>query len=129
MAHDMCAPFAFAIDQPRQCLHVTKRGYWDMATVERFARSFCDALQRMRMAGGCRYCLVDASGFAIQSAEVAEALQRLVDGFDPACPAKMAGISGSALGKLQASRFSARGVRQIFATRGEAEHWLFGAAA
>jgi hypothetical protein len=38
-------------------------------------------LRLMKLKGGCRHCLVDATEFAVQSIEVTQALQALTDGF------------------------------------------------
>jgi hypothetical protein len=119
------APFEFAVDRPRRFLTVIKRGYWDRPTFDRFAERFREALRLMRAGGGCRHCLVDAGEFAVQSTEISDALQQLVTSFDPACPARMAGIASSSLGRLQAGRHGATGTRRVFATRAEAEAWLF----
>jgi hypothetical protein len=117
--------FDLVVDRSRDLLIVTKRGYWDIALTERFADAFRGALRRMRVGGGCRYCLVDATDFAIQSNEVSLALQALVESFDPQCPGRMAGVVSSSLSKLQASRHGATGTRQVFAARAQAEAWLF----
>jgi len=119
------APFEFDIDLGRRLLCVTKRGFWDMATLHAFADGFRLALRRMKLEGGCRYCLVDASAFAVQSAEIMQGLQDLVESFPPDCPARMAGVSGSKLSALQACHGGSPVHRRIFMTRREAEAWLF----
>lgn len=125
-SHDPAQPpFAFAIDTQRHLLTITKRGYWSMATFEAFAQAFEAHLRQMRAAGGCRYCLVDASAYAVQSADVTRALLALVSSFPPDCPARMAGITGSKLSELQARHAAATSSRQVFANRAAAEAWLF----
>lgn len=119
------APFVFELEPARHLLRVTKRGFWDMATLAAFTDAFRAALRRMKLEGGCRYCLVDASAFAVQSADVMQGLQALVDSFAPDCPARMAGITGSKLGALQACHGLPHAHRRIFMTRQEAEAWLF----
>lgn len=118
-------PFTFEIDTRRSLLVVTKWGYWDMPTFLTFAEGFRAALRRMKARGGCRYCLVDASNFAVQSADIGRALQELVESFDPACPARMAGVSGSKLGELQARHTGHAPNRRVFSSRTAAEDWLF----
>lgn len=119
------ATFQFEIRAARKLLLVTKSGYWDMATFDRFAAAFRDHLRRMRADRGCDHCLIDASAFAVQSSEITAALQMLVESFDPACPRRMAGIISSQLSKLQARRSGDNLRRQVFSTRAEAEAWLF----
>ncbi len=121
------APFHFEADGARRLLTVTKQGYWTMETFMAFADAFHMELRRMKAQGGCRYCLVDATHFAVQSAEVAGALQALVDSFPEDCPARMAGISGSKLSELQARHRGEAPGRRVFPTREAAEAWLFSA--
>ncbi len=83
-------PFEFIRDLRPGLLAVTVRGYWDMATCAAYADAFRLQLRRMKARGGCRHCLVDASDFAVQSADIGKALQALVDGFAPDCPERMA---------------------------------------
>lgn len=118
-------PFTFETDAARKLLVVTKWGYWDMATFAAFAETFRMTLRRMQRAGGCRYCLVDASRYAVQSRAISEALQALVESFPPDCPQRMAGVSGSQLGRLQARHHGETPDRQVFSSRADAEAWLF----
>jgi len=118
-------PFEFKADTGRSLLSVTVRGYWDMATFTAYADSFRMELRQMKARGGCRRCLMDATEFAVQSAEVTRALQALADSFAPDCPALMAGVSGSKLSELQARHAGESGTRRVFATREAAEAWLF----
>lgn len=122
---DPPAPFSFTIDHARKGLIVTKSGYWDMPVFNAFAGTFRDMLRRMKLSGGCDYCLIDASAFMVQSTTVSTALLALVESFDPACPRRMAGISGSQLGKLQARVGGERPARRVFSSRADAEAWLF----
>ena len=119
------APFEFTIDGKKRMLTVTKRGYWDMATFKAFADEFRLTLRRMAVAGGCRYCLVDASEYAVQGAEVTQALKALVTSFPADCPERMAGVTGSKLSELQARHSGEAPNRQVFSDRQRAEAWLF----
>lgn len=120
-------PFRFEVDGARRLLTVTKHGYWTMATCAAFAETFRTELRRMKAQGGCHYCLVDASDFAVQSAEVAQALLALADSFPADCPGRMAGITGSKLSELQARHGGEAPDRRVFPTRAAAEAWLFSA--
>ena len=119
------APFEFTIDARRKLLTVIKRGYWDMATFKTFADEFRMTLRRMSLAGGCRYCLVDASEYAVQAAEITNALQALVTSFPADCPERMAGVTGSKLSELQARHSGEAPNRQVFSNKPAAEAWLF----
>ncbi len=118
-------PFEIRSETKRSLLVATMRGYWDMATFTIYADAFRLELRRMRTRGGCRHCLVDASAFAVQSAEITRALQDLADSCPADCPERMAGISGSKLGELQARHAGGSSKRRVFATREAAEAWLF----
>ncbi|HEY1124494.1 MAG TPA: hypothetical protein VGE65_02585 [Sphingobium sp.] len=119
------APFELKTDRQRSLLAVRLRGYWDMAMFDAYADAVRMELRRMKVQGGCRHCLVDATEFAVQSAEITKALQVLTDSFAPDCPERIAGISGSKLGELQARHAGASDTRRIFPTRKAAEAWLF----
>jgi hypothetical protein len=82
-------------------------------------------LRKMKAREVCRYCLMDATEFAVQSADITKALQALADSFPPDCPERMAGISGSKLSELQARHAGGSSKRRVFATREAAEAWLF----
>lgn len=122
---DSSPTFHFELCAERRLLIVSKSGYWDMTTFDRFARAFRDALRRMRADQGCDYCLVDASNFAVQPVAIASALQTLVESFHPSCPRRMAGVTGSQLSRLQARHAGDHPRRRVFSTRAEAEAWLF----
>jgi hypothetical protein len=117
--------FEFRIDQRRSLLTAVTRGYWDLATVTAYAEAFRLELRRMKVRGGCLRCLMDATEFAVQSPEVTRALQALADSFAPDCPERMAGVSGSKLGELQARHAGQSSTRRVFATHEAAQAWLF----
>lgn len=121
--------FNLETDARRSLIAVTLSGYWDMATFNAYADAIRIELRRMKTRGGCRHCLVDATEFAVQSAEITRALQTLTDSFAPDCPERIAGISGSKLGELQARHAGGSDTRRVFATREAAEGWLFGGTA
>lgn len=121
-------PFKLEVDARRKLIVATMSGYWDMPTFSAFAAELRKALRRMKITGGCDYYLADASGFAVQSAEIALALQALVDSLEPDCPRRMAGIVGGQLNKMQARRAGATPNRQAFASEAEARAWLFSGA-
>jgi hypothetical protein len=118
-------PFEFKTDNRRSLLSIVVRGYWDMATFKAYADTFRLELRKMKLRGGCRRCLMDASDFAVQHADITKALQALADSFPPDCPELMAGVSGSKLGELQARHAGGSDTRRVFATIEAAEAWLF----
>ncbi|MBO9574220.1 MAG: hypothetical protein J7494_00645 [Sphingobium sp.] len=118
-------PFEFEIDAGRKLLIVTKRGYWDTATFQAYADEFRLTLRRMKLQGGCRYCLVDASEFAVQDSEITRAHGQLASSFTAGCPERMAGITGSKLSELQARHTGETPNRRVFSNRTAAEAWLF----
>jgi hypothetical protein len=119
------APFELRTEARRSLIGVTLHGYWDMATFAAYADAIRLELRRMKLNGGCRHCLVDATEFAVQSIEVTLALQALTDGFPPDCPERIAGFAGSKLSELQARHAGESATRRVFATREAAEEWLF----
>lgn len=119
------AAFDLKTDARRSLVAVTLSGYWDMTTFAAYADAIRLELRRMKARGGCRHCLVDATEFAVQSADITKALQALTDSFAPDCPERIAGISGSKLGELQARHAGGSSTRQVFSTREAAEAWLF----
>jgi hypothetical protein len=119
------APFELRTEARRSLIAVTLHGYWDMATFAAYADAIRLELRLMKLKGGCRHCLVDATEFAVQSIEVTQALQALTDGFPPDCPERIAGFAGSKLSELQARRAGESSTRRVFATREAAEAWLF----
>jgi hypothetical protein len=118
-------PFEIKAETRRSLLTVTLHGYWDKTTFDAYADAIRLALRRLKVQGGCRHCLVDATGFAVQSAEITKALQALTDSFAPDCPERIAGISGSKLSELQARHAGESSSRRVFPTREAAEAWLF----
>jgi hypothetical protein len=118
-------PFELKTEARRNLIAVTLHGYWDMATLAAYAEAIRMELRRMKLKGGCRHCLVDATEFAVQSIDVTQALQALTDSFPPDCPERIAGFSGSKLSELQARRAGQSSTRRVFATREAAEAWLF----
>jgi hypothetical protein len=119
------ALFEIKPEPRRSLLSITLSGYWDKATFDAYAEAVRMALRRMKVQGGCRHCLVDATGFAVQSAEITKALQALTDSFPADCPERIAGITGSKLSELQARHAGESSSRRVFATREAAEAWLF----
>ncbi len=85
------APFELRTEARRSLIAVTLHGYWNMAA---HSPAYADAirveLRRLKLKGGCRHCLVDATGFAVQSIEITQALQDLNDSFLPDCPERIA---------------------------------------
>lgn len=123
------AAFDLKTDARRSLISVTLSGYWDMATFTAYAEAIRMELRRMKAGDGCRHCLVDATEFAVQSAEITKALKALTDSFAPDCPERIAGISGSKLGELQARHAGGSSTRRVFPTREAAEAWLFSGTA
>ena len=121
--------FEFKIEAQRSLIAVTLHGYWDMATFAAYAEGIRTKLHGMKVSGGCRHCLVDATDFAVQSMEVTQALQTLTDSFPPDCPERIAGFTGSKLSELQARRAGQSATRRVFATQSAAEAWLFSGTA
>lgn len=119
-------PFEVTIDMDRKLLDMTMRGFWDIATFEAFALEFTRALQALHRQGGCEMALVDGQAFAVQSKEVLERFTQVMRDNAPILARRTASVVPTELNRMQSTRVAETLAKRDFATRAEAEAWLFG---
>lgn len=100
------------------------RGFWDLATFERFAAEFVRALHLLHRHGGLERALVDGSAFAVQSREVMMRFAEVTRENAAYLARRTANVVPGALNRLQVSQVGQRIASRDFKTRAEAEAWL-----
>lgn len=118
-------PYDVDVDFPRKLLSLHLRGFWDLATFAAFAVEFENALRLLHRHGGCEVALVDGSAFAVQSREVMERFARVMQDNAGMLAKRTATIVPAELNRMQSARVGENIARRDFATRAEAEAWLF----
>lgn len=116
--------YSIRVDGGARLLDMKLKGFWDVATVERFAHAIALAGQMLKSTG-CppseQLYLVDNSTLDIQSQEVVRRFEQLLDG--GANPSRRtAVVVSSALLKMQARRVGPN--HRFFEEREAALRWL-----
>lgn len=117
-------PFEISVDIRRRQLDMSLRGFWDLATFERFAAEFVRALHLLHRHGGLERALVDGSAFAVQSREVMMRFAEVTRENAAYLARRTANVVPGALNRLQVSQVGQRIASRDFKTRAEAQAWL-----
>jgi hypothetical protein len=116
--------YRVAYDASRNRLLLEISGFWTLDTVRDFSAA-TEAQVRAIPNGRADYdILIDSSGFTVQSAEVADMLNKIALGGLDRTRGRGATITGSQLKKMQASRTQTHPRMRIFLTAEEATSWL-----
>lgn len=112
-------------DHDLRMLRLAVHGFWDQSVMAAYVAEVRRAMADLRRTGGCRYILVDMSGYPIQPKEIAEAHGALLRSSRNMDGIRVALVMQSVLSRLQANRLAAEAGHEIFDSREEAEAWLF----
>lgn len=116
--------FEVTPDHDLRMLRITLRGFWDGATMAGYMKVVREAMGGLQRAGGCRYILIDMTGYPIQSKEIAESHAAALRLVTQAGGVRVALVMQSALSKLQATRVAADTGQRMFDTEEAAREWL-----
>jgi serine/threonine-protein kinase len=116
--------FEVAPDHHLRMLRIALRGFWDNATMADYMKVVREAIGGLQRVGGCRYILIDMTGYPIQSQEIAEGHAAALRIVTQAGDIRVALVMQSALSKLQASRVAADTGQRMFDTENAAQEWL-----
>jgi hypothetical protein len=120
----MDAACIFVVDAARDYLHVTLRGFFDRASVERFVAERAEAFAQLRCARNQHVTLIDIRDVSIQSQESVAIFQTAID--DPRMASRrLAFVVAKSLARMQARRIAEHRSARFFESHDEAEAWLF----
>jgi len=118
------AAFDVTPDFTAQLLSIRMRGFWDDATMAAYLKAVNAAAAMLHRAGGCKFILVNMSGYPIQTRHIAEGHGALLRSSRKMPGTRVALVMQSALSKLQASRLAADSGHEIFPSEEAAMDWL-----
>ncbi|MEH3046583.1 hypothetical protein [Sphingomonas adhaesiva] len=117
--------YRIRVDVARRLMDLDLRGLWDQAIAGRFLAHVVEAMAVLNRAGcaaGQQAALVDITGFVVQTQDIVGMIQGMLA--DPRLATRrLAVVVTAPLLKMQAKRVSSS--EGFFATREEAETWLF----
>ena len=117
--------FSIELDRPRRAMHVTLSGFFTPEDVARYYAAVHEATAQLGGLPSRQRMLCDITGMRIQTQETVAAFSALMA--DPKYRyRRVAVIIASSLARMQAQRTLGDRQARIFATREEAEAWLFG---
>lgn len=120
----MADDFEFELDPTKRLLTIRLRGFWDMATVERYGEALPNHLRQLRRLPPPRACLVDAREFAIQGKATADRQVEIVTAALPLYPERTARVVSGAISHKQAARMSNSASHRVFDQIESALSWL-----
>lgn len=122
--------YKLKLDPKRKCLEIVLRGYWDEKTMEAFEREEAEAFEALDRLGRPTFCLADLSELPPQAKEIVGRRIKQLRSPNAKIPSRMAIIASGAILKLQSDRMIPEDSteKKMFASRKEAEAWLFGEA-
>ena len=111
----------------RRYVEIVLRGYWDEKVMDAYEREEAAAFEALDRLGPPTFCLSDVSELPPQAKEIVERHVKRIHSPLTKVPSRMATIAPSAIVKLQSERIvpTDRTKRRTFASREEAEAWLF----
>ena len=115
------------LDLKRRCVEIVLRGYWDEKVMDAYEREEAAAFEALDRLGPPTFCLSDVSELPPQAKEIVERHLTRIQSPLTKVPSRMATVASSAIVKLQSERIvpTDRTARKTFASREEAEAWLF----
>ena len=116
--------FALRTVREARRLEITLTGFWDADTMLAFEGEMLRALRGLKVLGGAKSCLVDASSYPVQSSEISARHQRLLAGLGELAAERIAMIVPGQLVRRQAERTAADLHHRTFMAREEALLWL-----
>ncbi|HJQ18020.1 MAG TPA: hypothetical protein VJ859_13600 [Allosphingosinicella sp.] len=118
------------LDLKRRCVEIMLRGYWDEKVMDAYEREETAAFEALDRLGPPTFCLSDVSELPPQAKEIVERHVKRIQSPLTKMPSRMATVASSAIVKLQSERVvpTDRTERKTFASREEAEAWLFDVA-
>ena len=121
-----CAPTVNVMaDRSRRLIRAVLSGMLTLDDVESFYRSELEAVQAMGCRTGEFFLIVETRGNVVQSREVMDAFQRLIE-HSPVKAKRIAIVRAGALSSMQTRRIAkAREGVEVFDSVKEAEAWLF----
>ena len=116
------------LDPKRKYLEVVLSGYWDGKMLDAFERDEAAAFEALDRLGQPTLCLADLSQLPPQSKELVDRRIKGLRSPNAKIPSRMAIIASGAILKLQSDRMvpTDSTEKRMFASREEAEAWLFG---
>ncbi|MET0364182.1 MAG: hypothetical protein ABW169_05970 [Sphingobium sp.] len=122
-----CIMYVINTDPARNLLRVDVRGFWDMATLERFKVDLPKAFAGLPGGIGSHLVLIDALQARPQSQEITAGLFAFLNNFEDKAR-RLTFVTNSAVLALQARRLFDRPGFSTVETVAEAEAYLFGEA-
>jgi hypothetical protein len=120
----MSAHFNIELDPARKLLFVELSGFYTVADVHRYHAAVHAATARLGGMPSAQRMVCDISGMRIQTQDVVQAFSGVMA--DPKYKhRKVALVVASTLARMQAQRTTGARDAQFFASREEAEAWLF----
>ena len=121
-----CAPTVnVSYDRSRRLIRAVLSGMLNLDDVESFYRREQEAAQAMGCRTGEFFLLVETKGNVVQSKDVMEAFQRLIE-HSPVKAKRIAIVRAGALSSMQTRRIAkARSAVEVFDAVEDAETWLF----
>ena len=122
--------YELKLDPKRRYLEIVLRGYWDEKVMDAYEREEAAAFEALDRLGPPTFCLSDVSELPPQAKEIVERHVKRIQSPLTKMPSRMATVASSAIVKLQSERVvpTDRTERKTFASREEAEAWLFDVA-
>ena len=116
--------FGVTVDMERGLFETRIEGFWTLADVAAFGAAIAEASGRIAAIGRAPVSLCDYTGAALQSQEVINALQAIME--NPVHRSRrVAMYTSGAMARMQAVRATAsREEFRFFTDRAEAERWL-----
>lgn len=123
MSHE---PFTILFEQDRRLLNISLRGLWDLAQVQHYEDSVRSMVRDIMRSGVIRQfdVLVDLREHAVQTRDVAEALQGVVGRIGDGVARLALVTSSSSLQKMQATRLGQSSFTRFFSSMEDADSWL-----
>ena len=120
--------YELKLDPKRRYLEIVLRGYWDEKVMDAYEREEAAAFEALDRLGHPTFCLADLSELPPQAKEIVERRIKRLHSPDAKIPSRMAIIASGAILKLQSDRMipTENTEKNIFASREDAEAWLFG---
>jgi len=105
-------------------LRVAMRGFWTMDTFNAYVRDCGAAMHKLIARHGRFDMLSECNDYPIQGPDVSAAFERLKDMGDQTAQNRIAVVTSSALGRLQAERLIGNQHSRVFGSEAAALEWL-----
>lgn len=116
--------YAIEFDKAARLLRLRLSGFWTEDVLRRFAADLLAAVQSAGAAGTPFDVLSDTSRFPVQSTEVAQGFERIMQAGASMHQGRTAIVVASTLNKIQAERIFTEPTVRIFTAAEEAARWL-----